>query len=118
VQTAEYYRDVWGFRMVGYWKVPPLFAIVERDGVERFFNQATPGTTPRTGRVRGGYDIYLRVRGLDDLAARLAERGAAILEGPLLREYGARELVVLDCNGLVLALGEGVIQAPASSPPC
>jgi hypothetical protein len=51
VRTAEYYREVWGFRIVGYWKDPPVFAIVERDGIELFFNQATPGTMPRTGRA-------------------------------------------------------------------
>jgi catechol 2,3-dioxygenase-like lactoylglutathione lyase family enzyme len=115
VQTAEYYRDVWGFRIVGYWKDPPVFAIVELDGIELFFNQAIPGTTPRTGRARGGYDVYLRVRGLDDLAARLGGRGAAILEGPVQREYGSRELVVIDCNGLVLALGEESTQANTAS---
>jgi len=106
VRTAEHYRDVWGFTIVGYWKDPPVFVIVERDGVELFFNQAEPGTVPRTGRVEGGYDVYLRVRGLGALAAGLAERGAEILEGPTLREYGARELVVRDCNGLIIALGE------------
>ena len=106
VRTAEYYRDVWGFRIAGYWQDPPVFAIVERDGVELFFNQARPGTTPRTGRVEGGYDVYLHVRDLDVIATDLAERGAEILEGPVQREYGQRELVVRDCNGLVLALGE------------
>ena len=106
VRTAEYYRDVWGFNIVGYWGDPPLFAIIERDGIELFFNQAQPGTTPRSGRARGAYDVYLRVSGLDALAADLAERGAAILEGPVLREYGAREVVVSDCTGLIIALGE------------
>jgi hypothetical protein len=110
VATAEYYRDVWGFRIVGYWKQPPVFAILERDGIELFFNLAAPGTQPRTGRVDGAYDMYLRVSGLEDLAAALTARGASILEGPLQREYGMLELVVRDCNGLVVALGEDVAQ--------
>jgi catechol 2,3-dioxygenase-like lactoylglutathione lyase family enzyme/Fe-S cluster biosynthesis and repair protein YggX len=109
VRTAEYYRDVWGFRIAGYWQDPPVFAIVERDGIELFFNQASPDTAPRTGRVPGGYDVYLRVHGLDALAADLEERGAVILEGPVLREYGMRELVVRDCNDLIIALGETVV---------
>jgi hypothetical protein len=108
VQTAEYYRDVWGFRIVGYWRDPPVFAIVERDEVKLFFNQAEPGTTPRSGRASGGYDGYLVVRGLEALTRDLAERGATILEGPILREYGKREVVVRDCNGLIFALGEDV----------
>lgn len=108
VRTAEYYRDVWGFAIAGYWQDPPVFAIVERDGIELFFNQAEPGTVPRTGRAAGGYDLYLKVHDLDALAAELAARGAEIVDGPALRDYGMRELVVRDLNGLVLALGEEV----------
>lgn len=106
VATAEYYRDVWGFNVSGYWMDPPVFAIVERDGVEFFFNKATPDTRPRTGRAPGAYDAYLHVRGLDAWTARLRDRGADIIEGPELRVYGQRELVVRDLNGLIIALGE------------
>ncbi|HEX6314802.1 MAG TPA: VOC family protein [Gemmatimonadaceae bacterium] len=106
VSTAEYYRDVWGFSISGYWGDPPVFAIVEHDGIEMFFNQAQPGTKPRTGRVDGGYDVYLHVRGLDAWNAQLKQEHADIIEGPELRVYGQRELVVRDLNGLVIALGE------------
>lgn len=106
VATAEYYRDVWGFNLSGYWSDPPLFAIVELDGVEIFFNKATTGASPRTGRAPGAYDAYLHVRGLDAWASRLRERGADIIEGPELRVYGQREMVVRDLNGLIIALGE------------
>jgi uncharacterized glyoxalase superfamily protein PhnB len=106
VATAEYYRDVWGFNLSGYWNDPPVFAIVERDGIEIFFNKATAGTQPRTGRVAGGYDLYLHVQGLDAWAAQLRKHGADIVEGPELRIYGQRELIVRDLNGLIIALGE------------
>jgi hypothetical protein len=33
-------------------------------------------------------------------------RGANVLEGPCDREYGMRELVISDCNGLIIAFGE------------
>ena len=106
VATAEYYRDVWGFSIDGYWMDPPVFAIIQRDGFRMFFNKAAPGTTPRTGRVAHGYDVYLDVRGLDEWAERLRENGAEIIDGPALRVYGQRELVVKDMNGLIIALGE------------
>ena len=106
VATAEYYRDVWGFNLRGYWADPPVFAIVEREGVEIFFNKADPGTRPRTGRVSHGYDVYIRVRGLDAWAATLKANGADIIEEPELRVYGQREMIVRDLNGLVIALGE------------
>lgn len=106
VATAEYYRDVWGFHVSGYWREPPVFAVVERDNIEIFFNKARRGTRPRTGRVEGGYDLYLHVQGLDTWAATLRARGAEIIDGPELRVYGQRELVVRDLNGLIICLGE------------
>ena len=55
VRTAEYYRDVLGFKIDGYWDGqhaslapanPPVFAIVSRDGVQLFFNRPTRGKAP------------------------------------------------------------------------
>ncbi|HVK00955.1 MAG TPA: hypothetical protein VM365_08805 [Gemmatimonadales bacterium] len=43
--------------------------------------------------------------GLDALVAELRARGAD-MDGPEDRIYGQRELVVRDCNGVVLAFGE------------
>jgi hypothetical protein len=105
VSTAEYYRDVLGFQIAGYYGTPPAFAIVWRDDVQLFFNQADQSEV-RTGRARGAYDAYFRLAGVDALAAELRARGADILEGPVVRSYEQRELVVRDCNGLVLAFGE------------
>jgi catechol 2,3-dioxygenase-like lactoylglutathione lyase family enzyme len=119
VQTAEYYRNVLGFEIAGYWDgerasletdPPPVFGIVQRDQVQVFFNRSV-ATSVRTGRAAGAYDAYLRVTGLDALAAELRARGADIVNGPLGRSYGQRELVVRDCNGLVLALGEDSSQS-------
>ena len=113
VQTAEYYRDVLGFEIAGYWNgerasmetdPPPLFGIVKRDQVQLFYNRADGPV--RRSRAGGGYDAYLRVTGLDLLAAELRARGADIVDGPEDRIYGQRELMVRDCNGLVLAFGE------------
>lgn len=109
VQTAEYYRDALGFTIAGYWATPPQFAIVWRDDVELFFNRANGGT-PRTGRARGAYDAYLRVAEVAALAAELRGRGADIIEGPVQRVYDSLELVVRDCNGLVIAFGEDTSQ--------
>jgi uncharacterized glyoxalase superfamily protein PhnB len=109
VKTAGYYRDVWGFTVAGYWQDPPVFAIVEKDGIEIFFNRAQAGTKPRTGRVAGGYDLYLHVQGVESWAVTLRNNGAEIIDGPELRVYGKRELVVRDINGLIIALGEAAV---------
>lgn len=119
VQTAEYYRDVLGFQVEGYWdgeKVhqaadhPAFFGIVSRDAIQVFFSRAN-GAASRYGRARGAYDAYIRVRGIDALDVELRARGADVVSGPEDRVYDQREIVVRDCNGLMVAFGE------ATSPP-
>ena len=105
VRTAEWYRDVLGFDIAGYWASPPMFAIVGRDDVYLHFNRSTGGEF-RTGRAEGGFDAYVHMSGVDALAAELRARGAELLDGPEDRVYGMREVVVRDCNGFVLAFGE------------
>lgn len=108
VRTAEYYRDVLGYGIRGYWMDPPVFAIVERNGTSVFFNKARPDTPPRSGRVAGGYDAYVTVSSVDALAGEIGPRGAEIIDGPSDREYGMREVVVCDCNGIIIAFGEDI----------
>jgi catechol 2,3-dioxygenase-like lactoylglutathione lyase family enzyme len=113
VRTAEYYHDTLGFHVAPFWGTPPVFAVVWRDQVELFFNQATV-PRPRTGRAPGAYDVYVRVSGVEALAAELRARGADIIEGPELRVYDQLELIVRDCNGLVLAFGEAAAPRAAT----
>jgi catechol 2,3-dioxygenase-like lactoylglutathione lyase family enzyme len=103
--TTEYYRDVLGFQIAGYYGSPPVFGIVQRDEVQVFFNRGD-GSEFRTGKARGAYDAYFHLAGVDSLAVEFRARGADILEGPIVRDYAQRELVVRDPNGLVLAFGE------------
>ena len=112
VQTAQYYRDVLGFQVAGYWdgeqaslatEPPPYFAIVWRDDVQVFFGR---GDAAASAGPEDGYHAYCHVDGVDALAAELRARGATIVDGPEDRSYSQRELVVRDCNGFVLAFGE------------
>src|SRR5438874_9572341 len=84
IQTAEYYRDVLGFQIAGYWDgervslvadTSSVFAIVKRDQVQVFFNRADQPDV-RRDRAEGAYDAYLRVTGIDALAEELRIRGA------------------------------------------
>ncbi|HWV58488.1 MAG TPA: VOC family protein [Longimicrobiales bacterium] len=114
VRTAEYYRDVLGFDVAGYWdgeevhrdsSRPALFGIVERGQVSIHLNQGEQARVP-SRESTGGYDLYFDIRNVDALAGELVARGAEIIDGPRDRSYGQRELVVRDCNGFVLAFGE------------
>ena len=119
-RTVEYYRDVFGFQVAGYWDgervtdapgSDSVFAIVRRDQVEVFFSRAD-GSAVRTGRAEGANDAYFHVTGIDALAAELRSRGAEILDGPDDRSYGQRELQVRDCNGLILTFAEDTSGRP------
>ena len=90
---------------------PPVFAIVWRDQIQIFFNRADQHDV-RDGRTKDAPDVYLRVTGVDALAEELRTRGADIIDGPEDRVYGQRELVIVDCNGLILAFGEDTSQRP------
>src|SRR5262249_34104757 len=122
VRTAEYYRDVFGFEIRSYWdgarvsfkaEPPPVFGIVRRDHVQVFFSRADQSAV-RTGRAEGACDVYINVAGVDALAAQLRTRGADILDGPEDRVYKQRELVVRDCNGLVLVFAEDTSEGGAA----
>lgn len=114
VHTAAYYRDVLGFEIAGYWDgeqvhldagKPAVFGIVRRDQVRLHFNRADQSKV-QTCQAEDAYDVYFQVTGVDALAEELRSRGADILDGPEDRVYGQRELIVRDCNGLILAFGE------------
>jgi catechol 2,3-dioxygenase-like lactoylglutathione lyase family enzyme len=111
--TVHYYRDRLGFSVGDLAGDPPEWGAVGRDDVELFFNRLPSGASdhPRI-RARGAYDAYLRVSGVDQLAAEFRERGAVIREGPTNRVYDVREVVIEDLNGLVLAFGEPIGRVP------
>jgi len=43
VAAAEYYRDKFGFEILGYFLDPPVFAIVRRDSAEIHFGKSDNG---------------------------------------------------------------------------
>src|SRR5580658_7398036 len=62
VAAAEYYRDVLGFRVRGYFLDPPIYAIVARDSVEIHFGKLDRGiatTSPNIQRREGSIDAYI-----------------------------------------------------------
>jgi catechol 2,3-dioxygenase-like lactoylglutathione lyase family enzyme len=110
VAAAEYYRDILGFRIRGYFGEPPVFSIVARDGVELQLGKADSAAEPAHNCVQreGGLDAYVWVSGVDSLYAELKERGAKIVEPPRVRVYNCYEMVVEDCFGFRLAFAMDV----------
>jgi predicted enzyme related to lactoylglutathione lyase len=114
VTAAEYYRDVLGFRIRGYFLDPPIYAIVARDSVEIHFGKADTGTaaSPNTQRREGSIDAYIWVNDLDPLYAELKERGAKIVKPPVTQVYKCYEMIVEDALGFRLAFGMDISSRP------
>jgi predicted enzyme related to lactoylglutathione lyase len=114
VTAAEYYRDVLGFRIRGYFLDPPIYAIVARDSVEIHFGKADTGiaTSPNIQRREGSIDAYIWVNDLDPLYAELKERGAKIVEPPVTQVYKCYEMIVEDALRFRLAFGMDISSRP------
>lgn len=105
IAAAEYYRDILGFRILGYFGQPPVFSIVARDNVEIQLGKMDPNTGPAQNSLQreDGLDAYIWVTDVDSLYAELKERGANVIEPPQLRVYHCYEMAVEDRFGFRLA---------------
>jgi uncharacterized glyoxalase superfamily protein PhnB len=114
VKAAEYYRDVLGFTILGYWLEPPVFAIIERDNITIHFGKGdTDVAQGNVTRREGGLDAYVYVVGIDDLFDEFMKRRADIIDGPIDTVYGTREILIQDCYGFVISFGEDRNIAPS-----
>lgn len=107
VATAEYYRDVLSFEILGYFAEPPVYAMVGRGGVEMHFGKAD--AEPQVSSLnlrRVGFDAYIWVDDIHGLYDELKAAGADIVEGPVKRIYESTEVVIKDCNGFTLVFGD------------
>jgi catechol 2,3-dioxygenase-like lactoylglutathione lyase family enzyme len=108
VKTAEYYRDKLGFEILGFFLDPPVYAMVRRGSAELHFGKADGDEIKVNESVRKGLgsDAYIFVSEIDALYDEFTGHGVDIIEGPVNRVYGCREIVIKDCNGFTIVFGE------------
>ena len=113
-RSVAFYRDVIGvpFRLEGDGYVEfatrgARFGLYDRNRLEELTGQGAelPGAP-------GGEVVFL-VEDVDAEAARLRAAGAAILSGPVDRDWGHRTLHVLDPDGFVVELAEEIQRQPS-----
>lgn len=104
VAAAEYYRDVFGFKILGYFWDPPMFAMVGRDDVVIQFGRIDRGQTVAPNRTRRdeALDAYIWVDDVDALYAELKAKGAKIVEAPKRQVWDCYEFTVEDAFGFRL----------------
>ena len=103
--TLAYYRDALGFECLATWNDPPVYAIVARDGHRIHFRLADPPAPTPDKFDDELLDAYLFVENADELYSEYAARGVEFTRGLGDTAWHAREFVVKDCDGRLLAFG-------------
>ncbi len=103
--TLAYYEDKLGFKCLGKWQDPPVYAIVARDQHAIHFRCAEPPAANPDKYSDELLDAYLFVEDADELYAEYAARGVEFIRGLGNMPWGSREFVVEDCDGRLLAFG-------------
>jgi hypothetical protein len=108
VAEAEHYRDILGFKILGYFGQPPVFAMVARDQAEIQFSKVDDGAdvSPNARRKQIGLDAYIWVDDVEVLYVELQAKSAKILEKPTLRVYKCYEMMVEDPCGFRLVFSQ------------
>lgn len=104
-RTLAYYEGTLGFACQSEWMDPPVYAIVERDGLAIHFRCAEPPTANPDKYDDELLDAYLAVDDADALYTEYAGKGAEFTRRLGDTPWGTREFVVKDCDGRLLAFG-------------
>ena len=103
--TLAYYEAKLGFKCLGTWQDPPVYAIVARDQHAIHFRCADPPTANPNKYADELLDAYIFVEDADALYAEYAENGVEFVRGLANMPWGSREFVVKDGDGRLLVFG-------------
>lgn len=103
--TIAYYEEKLGFRCLGTWQDPPVYAIVARDQHAIHFRCAEPPAPNACKYEEELLDAYLSIEDADTLHAEFVSRGVEFTRALGDTPWGTREFVVKDCDGRLLAFG-------------
>lgn len=112
-RSVAFYRDIMGFRVSVSVGKPPVFAILDRDGVEIMLKRGQPQELQRQQQWQAAvmpgdsaWQAYVTVSGLEEYFQACVAAGATIRRALCPTEYGMREFEVVDADGHVLCFGE------------
>ena len=103
--TLAYYESKLGFKCVGTWQDPPVYAIVARDQQVIHFRCAAPPTANPEKYSEELLDAYVFVEDADALYVEYVARGVEFARGIGNMPWNSREFVVKDCDGRLIVFG-------------
>ena len=101
--TVAWYKAKLGFKCLGTWQDPPVYAIVARDQHAIHFRCAAPPTPNPDKYPDELLDAYVFIEDADTLYAEYAARGVELVRGVANMPWNSREFVIKDCDGRLLA---------------
>jgi len=104
-RTIAYYETKLGFRCLGTWQDPPVYAIVARDNQAIHFRCAEPPKPNPDKYSDELLDAYVHIEDADALYTEFAARGVEFVRGVANMPWRTREFVVKDRDGRLLAFG-------------
>jgi uncharacterized glyoxalase superfamily protein PhnB len=103
--TLAYYKEKLGFKCLGTWMDPPVYAIVARDQHVIHFRCAEPPTASPDKYPAELLDAYVLVEDVDALYSEYAAQGVEFTREVTNMPWRLRGFVVRDCDGRLLAFG-------------
>ncbi len=105
LSTIAYYETKLGFKCLGTWQDPPIYAIVARDQQSIHFRCAEAPVANPSKYSDELLDTYILVENADALYDEYAAHGVEFTRGIADMPWQTREFVVKDCDGRLLAFG-------------
>ena len=103
--SAKYFCEALGFVLE--WPEATDWRLVRRDGVRVMLGKC-PNATPAAEIGPHSWFAYLDTDGVDQLHAELVANGAVILQPPIDRSYGMREIIVATPDGHRIVFGQDI----------
>jgi catechol 2,3-dioxygenase-like lactoylglutathione lyase family enzyme len=104
-RSAAFYSDVLGFQQIATVpeQAPFVFVWLKHGAVDVFLNR--PQDTPPAA---GTNSMYIKLRGIDELAAKIERAGVKVAIPMHTEFYGMKEFAVHDPDGYLVIFAEAV----------
>lgn len=110
-ETVDFFKSKLGFTNEWYWGNPRTEAGIGRDGLNLLF-VLNPAFVDAINTSAHRLEICLFVSNVDEIYKQIKSSGVEVISELRNEPWMVREFSILDCNGYVLRIGEGLESEP------